>query len=101
MNPQLQSALDALNACPDAAAVADLLRRHGIRASTHREKGSRCTVCPLAVYLRKVGGTRRVRVDGWGNAEFSISEQVRLNLACRDFIAAVDANKYPDLEATA
>jgi hypothetical protein len=35
---QLKAALDALNACPDADAVADLLRRYGIKADVEREK---------------------------------------------------------------
>jgi hypothetical protein len=100
MTEQLKAALDALNACPDADAVADLLRRHGIRASRQRGKGIRCSVCPLAAYFLEVGVARDPWVSGFGYVRME-GERVQLKAACLAFIALVDAGNYPDLEAAA
>jgi DNA-binding Lrp family transcriptional regulator len=62
---QLKAALDALNACPDADAVADLLRRHGNQGRCRKGKGfwvmphlSRRGV-PACCWSSRYAGSRR------------------------------------------
>jgi len=100
MTPQLQSALDALNACPDADAVAQLLRRHGVRAK--RNEGIYAECCALAIYFQQVGGAEAASVFDDGVADLDDSEgyepDVELPTAAVDFVRAFDARAYPDLE---
>lgn len=96
MTPQLQAALDALNACPNAGAVADLLRRHQVRALAPRHV-RRCVTCPLAAYFVRIGGGAHIEVyrDGsWLEDEYY--EHGRPVLG---FLFNVDCGDYPDLEA--
>jgi hypothetical protein len=90
---QLKAALDALNACPDTEAVADLLRRHGIRGCRKV-----CAACPIAQYLRVVGGGSDIDV-GDMVAIVDSNPSIYFSSFVGRFIRAFDARKFPDLEA--
>jgi hypothetical protein len=96
VTPQLESALAALDACPDADAVAALLRRHEVRALYG---GERCDACPIAAYFVLVGGAQYVSVYPSG-ADLD-GRSVSLSHGATDFIHAADRDCYPDLEAAA
>lgn len=90
---QIPAALRALPRSADA--IAEHLHAQGV-------KGTRASTafCPLAVYLRRQGAPRRVRVFGAASGVFCGGGRWRLAPGAAAFVRRFDNGRYSHLYAT-